>query len=59
MDDVRDHPKQYVITKHGRPVAKLVPPDAIVSSSYGFLHGTVLEADDIIAPDFEPWGELG
>lgn len=59
MDDVRDHPKQYVITKHGRPVAKLVPPDAEGASAFGCLRGTVLAEEDIVAPDFEIWGELG
>jgi antitoxin (DNA-binding transcriptional repressor) of toxin-antitoxin stability system len=48
-----------VITKHGRPVAKLVAPDHDAASSFGMLRGTVLEHDDIVAPDFEAWGEPG
>ena len=58
MDDVRDHPKQYVITKHGRPVAKLVPPDVAAPSGFGCLRGTIVHQDDIVSPDFEAWGEV-
>ena len=58
MDEVNGGSKQYVITKHGRPVAKLVAPDAATPSGYGFLRGTVLHQDDIVSPDFEAWGEV-
>jgi hypothetical protein len=59
MDDVRDHRKQVIITKHGAAVAKLVAPDAEAPSACGFLRGTLLAHGDIVAPDFEAWGELG
>ena len=59
MDDVRDHRKEVVITKHGAPVARLVAPDALAPSAFGFMRGTLLAAGDIVAPDFEPWGEFG
>ena len=59
MDDVRDHRKQVIITKHGAVVAKLVAPDADAPSAFGFMRGTLLAQADIVAPDFEPWGELG
>lgn len=58
MDEVSAHPKQYVITKHGRPVAKLVPPDAQTAAAFGYLRGTVVKQDDIISPDFEAWGSV-
>ena len=57
MDDVRDNRRQYVITKHGQPVARLVPPDYEPPNGFGFLRGTVLEELDIVTPDFEEWGE--
>lgn len=57
MDEVREHRKQYVITKRGRPVAKLVPPDRQRASSFGMLRGTVVSEGDIVSPDFEAWGE--
>lgn len=59
MDDVRNHRKQIVITKHGAVVAKLVAPEANAPSAFGFMRGTLLTHGDIVAPDFEPWGELG
>lgn len=58
MDDVRDHRKEIVITKHGAPVARLIAPDAQAPSAFGFMRGTQLRQGDIVAPDFEPWGEL-
>ena len=57
MDDVQERGTQYVITKHGRPVAKLVAPDVDAPSSFGFLRGTLLSQGDIISPDFDAWGE--
>ena len=59
MDDVRDHQKEIIITKHGAPVARLIAPDALAPSAFGFMRGTLLAAGEIVAPDFEPWGELG
>lgn len=58
MDDVHAHRKHVVITKHGHVVAKLVPPDTQSSSAFGFLRGTVLTQQDIVAPDFDVWGEM-
>lgn len=58
MDDVRDHLKEVVITKHGAVVARLVAPDTRAPSAFGFMRGTVLAQGDIVTPDFEPWGEL-
>lgn len=46
---------RLTITKHGRPVAVLVPPDEPESSArqlYGFMEGSVVGADacDLTAP---------
>jgi prevent-host-death family protein len=57
MDEVNRGSKQYVITKHGRPVAKLVPPDVAMPSGFGCLRGTILHQEDLVSPDFEAWGE--
>ena len=44
MDRVRETGTEYVITKHGRPVAKLVPYRAAKrQSSFGSMKGTVLK----------------
>ena len=51
MDRVRETGVEYVITKHGRPVARLVP---VVqrgrASSFGSMGGTVIEYDRPLDP---------
>lgn len=59
LDQVRDEEVEVVVTKHGAPVARLVPPDARLPSAFGFLRGTVAGQQDIVSPDPEPWGDLG
>lgn len=56
MEQVQHNREEIVITKHGKPVAKLVPFDASSSSSLlGYLQGTVQVVDDIIMPIDESW----
>lgn len=57
MDEVAERHVEFVITKHGRPVAKLVPVDAEASSPFGFMNGTVLSHGDIVSPDHEAWDD--
>jgi prevent-host-death family protein len=57
MDEVNIRHAEVVITKRGKPVAKLVPVDGSAPSPLGFMKGTVLEASDIVAPDHETWAE--
>jgi len=46
MDRVRETGVEYVVTKHGRPVAMLVPYDrAPRPALFGALKGTVLKYD--------------
>jgi prevent-host-death family protein len=43
MDRVRETGVEYVVTKHGRPVAKLVPyREGARASFFGSMEGTVL-----------------
>lgn len=43
MDRVRETGAEYVVTKHGRPVARLVPYSAAVKTPlFGSMKGTVL-----------------
>ena len=43
MDRVREMGEEYVVTKHGRPVAKLVPyTDPEKKPLFGSMKGTVL-----------------
>ncbi|MBI3982029.1 MAG: type II toxin-antitoxin system Phd/YefM family antitoxin [Gemmatimonadetes bacterium] len=55
MDQVYERRLEVVITKRGRPVAKLVPAENLVHSPIGFMRGTVIAQGDLVAPDFEAW----
>ena len=59
LDQVNARELEVVVTKHGQPVARLVPPDAELPSAFGFLRGTITIVGDIVEPDFEAWGDLG
>ena len=50
MEDVKKYRTPVVITKKGRPVAKLVPPDAPAPDVFGCMVGTARIAGDIEAP---------
>ena len=57
MDRVRDRHEEYVITKHGTPVARLVPVgDPPPRKLFGCMGGTVLHAGDLISPLDIDWG---
>ena len=59
LDQVHDQEVEVVVTKRGTAVARVVPTDERAASAFGFMRGTVLGHEDIVAPDFEPWGDLG
>jgi prevent-host-death family protein len=52
MDEVQTKRESVVITKRGKPVAKLVPVDKNASDFYGFLAGKDRIAGDIVVPAF-------
>ena len=44
MDRVKETGAEYVITKHGRPVARLVPyEDTTAKALFGSMKGTILK----------------
>lgn len=57
MDRVRERGEEYVITKHGKPVARLVPvPGAEPPASpFGWMHGSATINGDIVEPIDVPW----
>lgn len=56
MDQVQQSRKEIVITKHGKPVAKLVPVEELVAQSvFGYLQGTVEIVGDIVSSLEEDW----
>lgn len=60
MDEVEARRETVVITKHGHPVAKLVPVDATQDDIFGFFSSKGSIADDIVAPALSrsEWGNL-
>ena len=55
MDEVNQKHISIVITKHGKPVAKLIPIEETPVEFFGCLKGTVTIKKDIIAPIDEIW----
>jgi len=60
MDEVQARRETVVITKHGKPVAKLVPADKNADDIYNFMAGKGTIAGDVVSPAMsdEEWGEL-
>jgi prevent-host-death family protein len=60
MDEVQAKHETVVITKHGKPVAKLVPIRTEKDEIYNFLGGKRVVTGDVISPALSPeeWGEL-
>jgi len=60
MDEVQAKHETVVITKHGKPVAKLVPISTGTDEIYNFLGGRGAAIGDVVSPIISPeeWGEL-
>jgi prevent-host-death family protein len=60
MDEVQAKHETVVITKHGKPVVKLVPVSTDTDEIYNFLGGKGAVIGDVVSPTISPedWGEL-
>jgi prevent-host-death family protein len=60
MDEVQAKRQAVLITKRGKPVAKLVPVEKEKDDIFGFYKGKIKINGDIVAPAFSPeeWGDL-
>jgi len=60
MDEVQAKHETVVITKRGKPVAKLVPLNTETDETYNFLAGKGTITGDVVSPAISPkeWGEL-
>jgi prevent-host-death family protein len=60
IDEVQAKHETVVITKRGKPVAKLVPLNMETDEIYNFLAGKGTITGDIVSPAISPeeWGEL-
>ncbi len=57
LDEVVQARREVIVTRYGRPVARLVPYEDAESSPgiFGCLAGTVTIQGDIVAPSGESW----
>lgn len=55
MDEVQRTGVEVVITKHRKPVARLVPMPAEVRPFCGFLKDWIIEVGDVVSPTGEIW----
>lgn len=60
MDEVQAKREELLITKHGKPVAKLVPIDSDTDDIFGCLAGIARITGDVISPavPLEEWESL-
>ena len=59
MDEVNESHEEVVITKHGKPVAKLVPYSSKPAKSiFGYMEKTVKVEGDITKPLDELWDAM-
>jgi prevent-host-death family protein len=61
MEEVKKYRTSVVITKKGRPVAKLVPPDEPATDVFGCMAGSARIVGDIEAPAVaaQTWSAVG
>ncbi len=60
MDEVQSKRQAVLITKRGKPVAKLVPVEQEKDDIFGFLKGKIKVTGDVVSPALTPeeWGDL-
>jgi len=55
MDEVNTRHEEVVITKRGKPVARLVPYEETSVPIHGFMKNTVTIIGDVVSPTGEKW----
>jgi prevent-host-death family protein len=58
MDEVARTGKPVVITKHGKPVAQLVPVSPPAESLFGYMKNTVVIKGNIVSSTGESWSAI-
>ncbi len=58
MDEISKTHEPIVITKRGKPIAKLVPIEEPSENQFGYMKGTVTILGDVVSPIDEPWSAL-
>lgn len=55
IDRVAEEGAEFVVTRYGKPVAKLVPYDEAPPSIVGHVAGSVLRYGDLVSPIGDVW----
>jgi prevent-host-death family protein len=55
IDKVRQERGEVVVTRYGKPVARLVPYEAEPRSVVGFLAGAITGYGDLVSPIDDAW----
>jgi len=55
LDEVQRGRQEILITKRGRPVARLLPPEEAPAPLFGRMKGSIDICGDIVAPTDERW----
>ena len=60
MDQVKSRRESVIITKRGKPVARLIPIEEELDPIFGFMKGKGEITGDIVGPilTLEEWGDL-
>jgi prevent-host-death family protein len=60
MDEVQSKRESVLITKRGKPVAKLVPVEKETDDFFNFMKGKGSIVGDVVSPALTPeeWGDL-
>jgi prevent-host-death family protein len=58
MDEVARTGKPIVITKHGKPVAQLIPMPPEAESLFGYMKNTLVIKGDIVSSTEESWSAV-
>lgn len=59
IDDVVRKRRPVIVTKRGRPVARIVPIEQPSSTVFGFAKGTIRVLGDIVEPVEVEWESQG
>lgn len=59
LDRVRDQGVEYLVTKHGKPVARVVPAGRSPTSLHGAFAGRIRITGDLVAMDWrDEWDAM-
>jgi prevent-host-death family protein len=58
MDEIARTREPIVITKRGKPIARLMPIEEPPQSQFGYMKGTVTILGDIVSPIDEEWSAI-